>query len=92
MIVLDASALVELLLNTPTGQTIATRIGDPALGIHIPHLADVEVTQALRRYVQKGELNEGEAAEALAGFTRAWIYSATRMNQCSIACGNCART
>jgi predicted nucleic acid-binding protein len=66
VIVLDASALVELLLNTPTGQKIATRIGDPALGIHIPHLADVEVAQALRRYAQKGELEADEAAEALA--------------------------
>jgi predicted nucleic acid-binding protein len=66
VIVLDASALVELLLNTPAGQTISSRINDPALGIHIPHLADVEVAQALRRYVLKGELDEGEAARALA--------------------------
>ena len=62
MIVLDASALVELVLGTPTGRTIATRIADPALGLHVPHLADVEVAQAFRRYAQEGEVDAGRAA------------------------------
>jgi predicted nucleic acid-binding protein len=65
MIVLDASALVELLLDTPTGRAIATRIADPALGLHVPHLADVEVAQALRRYANDGELDAAAAAVAL---------------------------
>jgi predicted nucleic acid-binding protein len=65
MIVLDASALVELLLNTAVGRTIATRIADPALGLHVPHLADIEVAQALRRYTKEGELKAPEAAVAL---------------------------
>jgi predicted nucleic acid-binding protein len=65
MIVLDASALVELLLNTAAGQTIATRIAEPALGLHVPHLADIEVTQALRRYANDGELAAVDAAIAL---------------------------
>ena len=65
MIVLDASALVELLLNTAAGQTIATRIADPALGVHVPHLADIEVTQALRRYANEGDLEAVDAATAL---------------------------
>ena len=47
MIVLDASALVELLLDTSTGQAVAVRIADPTLGLHVPHMADVEVVQAL---------------------------------------------
>ena len=29
----------------------------PGLGLHVPHLADVEVAQALRRYVREGELD-----------------------------------
>jgi predicted nucleic acid-binding protein len=66
VIVLDASALVELLLGTPTGRAIATRIADPALGLHVPHLADVEVAQALRRYAKDGELDAAAAAVALA--------------------------
>ena len=65
MIVLDASALVELLLNTPTGRVVATRIADPALGLHVPHLADVEVAQAFRRYAKTGELDAADAAAAL---------------------------
>ena len=65
MIVLDASVLVELLLNTPTGRAVATRIANPALGLHVPHLADVEVAQALRRYARDGDLDAAAAAVAL---------------------------
>ena len=65
MIVLDASALVELLLGTEQGLSIGARIADPALGLHVPHLADVEVAQALRRYVREGELDAGSAVAAL---------------------------
>ena len=62
MIVLDASALLELILDTPTGQLVAARIADPAEGLHVPHLADVEIVQALRRYVREGEI-DADAAE-----------------------------
>ncbi len=65
MIVLDASAVVELLLGTEVGRIIAARIGDPTIGIHAPHLVDVEVVQALRRYVQGGELDRVSATAAL---------------------------
>ena len=65
MIVLDASALVELLLDTATGQVIAGRIADPSEGLHVPHLADVEVVQALRRYVREGEIDVDTAETAL---------------------------
>lgn len=60
MIVLDASALLELLLDTPTGRAFA----DPARGLHVPHLADVEVAQALRRYADDGELDAAAAVVA----------------------------
>ena len=65
MTVLDASALVELLLGTEAGRLVAARIADPALALHVPHLADVEVAQALRRYVREGSLDKGSAAGAL---------------------------
>ena len=65
MIVLDASALVELILATPTGQAIAGRIADPSEGLHAPHLADIEVVQALRRYVREGEIDVDTAETAL---------------------------
>ncbi len=65
MIVLDASALVELLLETTAGRRIASRIADPADGLHVPHLADVEVAQALRRYARDGDLGGADAEAAL---------------------------
>ena len=65
MIVLDASAVVELLLNTATGQAVAKRMADPAIGVHVPHLVDVEVVQALRRLASLGELTAVEARTAI---------------------------
>jgi len=65
LIVLDASALVELLLGTDSGRSIAERIADPGLGLHVPHLADVEVAQALRRFVRNGELDVTSGRSAL---------------------------
>lgn len=65
MIVLDASALVELILTTALGAAIAERIHDPQLSLHTPHLADVEVAQTLRRLVTSGQLEAAAAAAAL---------------------------
>lgn len=66
MIVLDASAVVELLLNTDTGARVARRIADPRLSLHAPHLVDLEVAQALRRYTAAGTLEGARAEHALA--------------------------
>lgn len=52
MIVLDASAVIELLLNTAAGRRVAVRIAPPDISLHAPHLIDIEVIQTLRRYVQ----------------------------------------
>ena len=65
MIVLDASAVLELILGTTKGQVIAERLTDPTIGLHAPHLIDVEVAQALRRYVREGEIDPASAASAL---------------------------
>jgi len=65
MIVLDASAIVELLLGTRLGRSIAECLADPGLALHTPHLADVEVAQALRRYVREGEIDLGSAETAI---------------------------
>lgn len=65
MIVLDASALVELILHTLTGELVAARISDPTVGLHTPHLADIEATQALRRYAREGDIDMHTAAVAL---------------------------
>ncbi len=65
MIVLDASALLELLLVTDKGRAIATRIAHPAETLHAPHLVDLEVAQVLRRFVARGLLDEGRSRQAL---------------------------
>jgi len=66
MIVPDASAVLELLLGTVAADDIAARLLDPAETLHVPHLLDVEVTQALRRYAQSGDLAPLQAERALA--------------------------
>ena len=65
MVVIDASAAVELLLNTAAGQRLAARVRTPEVTLHAPHLIDLEVTQALRRFVQQGPLPEERGRLAL---------------------------
>ena len=65
MSVLDASAVVELLIGTELGRAVADRLEDPAIDLHAPHLLDVEVLQVLRRLVRDGSLTARDAAAAL---------------------------
>lgn len=68
MIVLDASAAIELLRGSGAGRTVAEYLRtDEAL--HVPHLLDVEVTQGLRRLVRTGELEPARAEAALDDLT-----------------------
>jgi predicted nucleic acid-binding protein len=53
----DASVVVEVLLNTPAANTIAERLFTPRETLHAPHLMDVEVAQVLRRYVARGDVD-----------------------------------
>lgn len=66
MIVVDASALLEFLLQTPLGTRGEARLFRDRDEFHVPHLADVEVTQGLRRLVRAGEVSPARAAEAIA--------------------------
>lgn len=65
MIVLDASAALELLLGTEAGRAVAEVALAPQESLHVPHLVDVEVAQALRRYVAAREVSPGVAERAL---------------------------
>lgn len=65
MIVVDASVVVEVLLQTNDGIVIAERLLDRRETLHAPHLIDVEVAQVLRRYVLRGEVHEERARQAL---------------------------
>ena len=65
MIVLDASAAVDWLLQTSAGQRIEKRIYSHNESLHTPHLLDLEVTQVLRRLVREGALPAHRADEAV---------------------------
>ena len=65
MIVLDASAAVDWLLQTPAGQRIERRIYSRNETLHAPHLLDLEVTQVLRRLALQGVVSARRADEAM---------------------------
>jgi predicted nucleic acid-binding protein len=64
VIVLDASAVLELLLRTPGGDRVERRLV-AAETLHAPYLLDVEVSQVLRRYCLSRVLDASRAAFAL---------------------------
>lgn len=47
---------------------MAARVADPTIGLHVPHLVDLEVAQALRRYARNKELESASALTALEDF------------------------
>jgi predicted nucleic acid-binding protein len=70
MIVIDASAILEVLLVTPAGVRILDRIfSTTEESLHAPQLLDLEVTQVLRRYCTAGELDPERARQALGDLT-----------------------
>lgn len=69
MIVLDASAAIELVSATATGAAVATRIADVNETLHAPHLIDLEMAQVLQRFVLAGAMTADRAAAALTDFS-----------------------
>jgi predicted nucleic acid-binding protein len=65
LIVLDSSALLEILLRTPLAERLMDRAFEASERLHAPHLLDVEVTQVLRRLVQRKEVTVARAEQAL---------------------------
>jgi predicted nucleic acid-binding protein len=65
LIVVDASALIEVLLRTAAAPAIEQRLFVSGQTLHAPHLLDAEVAQVLRRYAARGELDSARGAEAL---------------------------
>lgn len=74
MIVVDASALLEFLLQTPLGGRVEARLFRDGDELHAPHLIDVEVTQALRRLVRSREVSPDRAAEAIADLVQVDLH------------------
>lgn len=66
MLVVDASAIVEILLDRPAADDVAHRMAEQRFDLHAPHLLDVEVLSALRRLVSTGEASAERAQGAMA--------------------------
>lgn len=65
MIVVDASAVVELLLQLDAAEVLMDRLFLSGESLHAPQLLDVEVTQVIRRYARAGDLTPARGAEAV---------------------------
>jgi predicted nucleic acid-binding protein len=65
VIVLDASAAIDWLLQTDVGRQIGNRILSHSESLHAPHLLDLEVAQVLRRLVRESAISGPRADEAI---------------------------
>jgi predicted nucleic acid-binding protein len=65
MIVLDASAAVDWLLQTASGKRIESRIYTANESLHAPYLLDLEVAQVLRRLVRQKIISDDRTDEAI---------------------------
>jgi predicted nucleic acid-binding protein len=68
VIVLDASAAIDWLLQTVAGRRIEKRIYSHNETLHAPHLLDLEVAQVLRRLVREGTVSAHRADQAIEDF------------------------
>jgi predicted nucleic acid-binding protein len=66
MLVVDASALTELVLGRPAGDVVGEHVAGHGFALHAPHLVDVEVLSAVRRLVASGDASPERAADAIA--------------------------
>ena len=65
MLVIDASAVVELLMATPTGFAIEEHVFSSGGPLAAPHLIDVEVLHVVRRFHRTRLLTLERAEQAL---------------------------
>jgi predicted nucleic acid-binding protein len=65
MMIVDASVVVEVLLQTERGIHIEERLFAPGATLHVPHVMDIEVAHAMRKAWLQGLIEERRVAEAL---------------------------
>lgn len=68
MIVVDSSAVIEVLFRSRTGKKIEEVIFTPFENLCAPHLIDLEISQVLRRYCASGDISPERAKNALEDF------------------------
>ena len=66
MLVVDASAVAELLLRRTAAADVERHLVEHDMDLHAPHLLDVEVLSVLRRVVANGDATSARAEEAIA--------------------------
>jgi predicted nucleic acid-binding protein len=69
VIVLDASAVVEVLMHSSMRAVLSQRLHRTRL-VHAPHVLDLEVASALRRQCTLGSLTQARAHQALEDFRK----------------------
>ena len=65
MIVVDASAVLEVLTRRPSARAVEARLFAPDETLHAPELIDLEVAQVLRRFVLTRRMTAGLADQAM---------------------------
>jgi predicted nucleic acid-binding protein len=65
MLVVDASAVAELVLARPAAERVERHITSHNYELHAPQLLDIEVLSALRRLVASGEASPDRAQGAV---------------------------
>lgn len=68
MIVVDASAVADVMLGITSANAVGRRLLHPAETLHAPHLLDLELLQVLRRFAAMGAWQAERAAQALDDF------------------------
>ena len=65
---LDASAILEVLLSTPAAPSVYGRLSGTGETLHAPHVLDLEVLHVLHRYCANGEITLERAEQAVVDF------------------------
>lgn len=68
MIVVDASAVLEVILRTANAAAVRDRLSLPGQTLHAPHLIDIEVAQVLRRFAAAGTMDPERCRKAMEVF------------------------
>jgi predicted nucleic acid-binding protein len=64
----DASAILEIILQTPAARRVSRVVFAAGETLHAPHLIDLEIAQVLRRYVRSAIISAERGTEALSDF------------------------
>ncbi len=65
MTVIDASAVLDVVLRTERGRRLTASVLDPTRSLAAPELIDIEFLQVLRRFARSGRISDVRAIQAL---------------------------